>query len=94
MKTRQASGLSLDIPDVGPGAYLLDALFQAGPTIHTGAGDVPLDWPNISSFAEFTGAIAEPWEAKALRDMSVSYLVGRNAGVDGLSIPPSEWEDD
>lgn len=90
----KAQGRPLGIPALGPGAYLLDALFQAGPTQATGMGDAPLDWANIAAFAGFTGAIAEPWEGKALKDMSAAYLHGRNAGADGLSIEPRLWEAD
>lgn len=87
-------GQPLDIPDVGPGAYLLADLFNAGPVKHTAMGDEPRDWDGFRAFAECIGAVLEPWEFKALVDMSLAYLIGRNAGSDGLSIPPSEWEED
>lgn len=93
MQNRQEQGIPLDVPDVGPGGYLIAAMFNAGPTLVGAEGDRALDWPAVAAFAGFTGAISEPWEARALIDMSRAYLTGRTAGADGLSLPPAEWED-
>lgn len=87
-----AAGVPLGIPDVGPGQYLLNALFDMGPTICGAFGETAVDWPTLTSFAQCTDVPFEAWELRALKDMSARYLEGRRAGADHNSIPPIEWE--
>ena len=80
-------GREYDVPDI-PGAYLLDALMECGPTQISGGVDVPLSWSEILAYAQATMTIAEPWEMQALARLSREYLIGRTEGEHPLSIAP------
>ena len=73
---------------MGPGYYLVLALFAAGPTLPTPMGETPLDWPTILAYSRATGTVIEAWEMQALRDMSRAYMAGQKRGTDVLSKPP------
>jgi hypothetical protein len=72
--------------------YMMAALFEAGPSMAGSMGDVPLDWQNAVAFARGYQSIEEPWEIKALVDMSAAYVSARAAGTDVLAISPVEQE--
>jgi hypothetical protein len=78
----------MEIPDAGDMAYLLEMLFEAGPTVATPMGDTPLGWSDLRAYAEMTGTDLDPWEARTLREMSAAYLAERENGKHLLSIPP------
>ena len=80
------------MPDVGAGAYLIEALFEAGPTLHDSMGEKPLGWLDLDAYGRATQAITEPWEYRALRDMSRAYLGERQAGVEPLAIAPADQD--
>lgn len=86
MHMRRAKGEPLGLPDVPGGDYLIEALFQAGPTVATPAGEAPLSWLDLWAFAQATGAVSESWEIQALRDMSRSYLHERLIGTEPLAM--------
>jgi hypothetical protein len=69
-------------------AYLVETLFEAGPTIATPMGETPLGWADLRAYVEMTATDLDPWEARALRQMSAAYLAERESGKDVLSIPP------
>lgn len=57
-------------------------------------GPVPIEWIDLHAYAQLSGAISEPWEAKALIAMSRHYLRGLTEGQDIMSIPPDERDDE
>lgn len=76
--------------ELSAGQYLADALLDLGCIARDGMdGEQVLDWPVLWAYGQATGAIAEPWEYTALRDMSRAYLTGRIEGADPLSMPPA-----
>lgn len=81
----------LGLPDLEAGQYLVIALLDAGPTTFDAMGERPLSWPDLAAYATATGQW-EPWELKALRDMSRAYLAGKQAGVDPLAVAPVDQE--
>ncbi len=82
------AGRDIEVPDAGDMAYLIEALFDAGPTVRTPKGEAPLGWRDLHAYDQMTRADLDPWEARALRDLSAAYLAERNNGRDLLSIPP------
>lgn len=87
------AGRDLEIPDAGDLTYLLHMFFDAGPAVQTPMGDAPLGWSDIRAYAKLTWTDLEPWEARALHDLSATYLVERQRGEKPLSIPPSRRDD-
>jgi hypothetical protein len=53
-------------------------------------GELPLDWPAAWAYGQATGAISEPWEYRAIVDMSRAYLSAKIAGINALAMPPVE----
>jgi hypothetical protein len=80
----------VDIPE---GQYLIDALIECGVSdFSSGAGEVPLSWSEVWAYAQATRAISEPWECRALIDMSRAFVRGRKEGESPLCIAPMERE--
>lgn len=74
------------------GEYLLDALFNVGPTDYRGGEEAPISWSELVAYAKGTGDISEPWELRAVMSMSRAYFrakMDRNIH----SIPPVEREE-
>lgn len=78
------------IPDLGPVKYLLELLFEVGPVGAGGFGVMALPWVEIKAFADATGSITEPWEFRAISQMSRAYVTGLREGENPLCIPPAE----
>lgn len=73
------------------GQYLLDALLEAGPSYRDALGsERSLGWSEIHVYQMASQAITEPWEARALIDMSRAYLKGKIIGTDPLGMEPME----
>lgn len=78
-------------PKIQHGHHLINALFEVGPTKHGAmGGEEPVGWLDVDAYARLTEEITEPWEARALIEMSRAYLNGKRSGTDVLSIPPLE----
>lgn len=89
----QRMGEDFALPDIEAGAYLIDALMEAGPTLaHPMGGEMPLDWPTVAAYGQVMQTVSDPWEYKALIDMSRAYLAARIAGKSPLAMPPIEQE--
>lgn len=84
----EKEGREPNLPDLDHGGWLLDAFFEAGAYVESGMGRLPLDWPNLLAFSQATGAISEPWEYRALMQMSRAYLEEIEVGKNPLSIEP------
>jgi hypothetical protein len=63
--------------------YLLDAFLECGVSdVSSGMGETPLTWREVWAYAQATRAISEPWEFRALIDMSRAFVRARKAGED------------
>ncbi|MFY0682619.1 MAG: hypothetical protein JXR13_18750 [Thalassovita sp.] len=72
------------------GAYLLEALFLAGPTKAGPMGDLPLEWMDLYAFAQCTEDVTEAWELKALHKMSDAYHSAQERGKNPFAKSPVE----
>lgn len=89
----------MGVPDPEGAQYLLDALFEVGPTKPGEYGEIPIGWTDIAAYKAATGAISERWEMTTLRQMSMSYMRGKQHGEDVMNDPPEpdpliEMDDD
>ncbi len=84
-----AEGIEADLR----GMYLLDALFEAGPTEFASGEEKPISWGELVSYADATGQISEPWEFRAVMGMSRAYFRAKVRGKDVHAIPPVELEE-
>jgi len=60
--------------------YLLDALFEVGPTEWRGEQELPISWTELTSYASATGDLSEPWEFRAVMGMSRAYFRAKVQG--------------
>jgi len=81
-------GIETDLP----GMYLLDALFEVGPTEWRGDQELPISWTELTSYASATGDLSEPWEFRAVMGMSRAYFRAKVRGKDVHAIPPVELD--
>ena len=71
-----------------PGEYLLDALFDVGPTEWRGEQEGPIRWTELQAYGQATQSITEPWEFRAVMNMSKAYFQGKTEGKDVHCIAP------
>lgn len=57
-----------------PAEYLTDWLFEIGPTIPTGMGEVPLTFGDLAAWQDVMGIELEPWEARLLKSLSGDFV--------------------
>lgn len=89
----QKLGKPLGLPGLDGGEYLLSALFEAGPSeYHATGGEIGLTWLTLDAYARSTGTLSEPWEFRALREMSAAYIKAKNEGANIFCIPPTEQD--
>lgn len=62
------------MPAIEWGNYILDFLFEVGPTMAVGMGSAPLTFAEIEAWQRMVGIELSPFEAKLLRSLSVAYL--------------------
>lgn len=63
-----------DMPEVEAGAYLLNYLWEIGPTMSAGGYPGPITHEEIAAWSSLTGIELEPWESRFIRKLSVEYL--------------------
>jgi hypothetical protein len=79
------------MPPLDWGDYLVEYLFEIGPTLPTGMGSAPLTPPVIESAQRLLGIEFQPWEARLLLRLSREYLAeSLKATKDGC---PPPWVD-
>jgi hypothetical protein len=62
-------------PDPGPLAYLGEWLFEVGPVISQGPGQIrPISWTDIKAWSDLSGITPDPNESRAMLDLSRAYL--------------------
>lgn len=55
--------------------YLLDYLWEVGPTMAAGMGSGPITHQELQAWQALTGIELKPWENKFLRMLSIEFLV-------------------
>lgn len=73
-------------PDVEQGQYLIDILFQVGPT----KGEMPLCEGDLEPWERRRGIELMPWQADLLVDLSRTYMVESHAARETAALCP--WE--
>lgn len=80
------------MPDIAGVEYLLDMMAQEGLgwcSFDQMGGAQPVSWSEIRAFSQGAGLDLEPWEAKQLRAMSVSYVNGMARGREPMKVSPA-----
>lgn len=62
------------MPSIAAGQYLLDLLWEMGPTMPGGMSAGPVTHTEIVAWCALTGIQLEPWEARCVRRLSVAHL--------------------
>lgn len=65
-----------------PVEYIVDWLFEIGPSIAGSMGEAPIGWPDIAAWQELTGIEPDAWEARTLRRLSKAYVAQRHRSED------------
>lgn len=73
-------------PDI-PGQYLMQALWDVGPSRWVDGTEYAVLWSEIAAYARITHKIVEPWELNAVMSMSKAYVAEKSAR-DVLRIAP------
>lgn len=74
---REALRLSktpIEMPPLEWGSYLVDYLFEFGPTVAVGMGNGPVTGVELLAWQELLNIDFQPWEARLLRRLSSEYL--------------------
>jgi hypothetical protein len=71
---RKSDDYQPDMPPLDGGDYLIGDLWEAGPTLAGAMGAGPLTFCEIHHWQESVGIKLNPWEARALRRLSIVYL--------------------
>lgn len=82
----EARGIDWD----APGHYLLQALWDVGPSRFEGGAELPITWAELAAYASVSDVRFEMWELRAVMDMSKAYVAERIAGSDPFRIAPAE----
>lgn len=67
--------IAADVPIVRAAEYLVGYLFEIGPTMPGGMGDVSLTHGELRAWMMNVGIGLSPWESRTLRRLSRDYLV-------------------
>ncbi len=78
-------------PDV-PGKYLMQALWDVGPSRFDGTIETAIGWQDLAAYAKVMGTLSEPWEINAVMQMSKAYVREKTTSTDPLSIAPVDRE--
>lgn len=85
------SGGIPDLPPVPPPLqFLIEYLFDAGPTSPSGTGSVALTWADLEAWQRGTGVSLPPWTARLLRKLSSEYLQQSTLAIHHDAPPP--WD--
>lgn len=68
--------------------YLVLLFYELGKCESGVNGATPISWQELQAWLSLSKYELEPWETKVIRDMSISYCNGVNAGRDVNSDPP------
>lgn len=90
---RLKDGVEPDLPALDRElAFLVNYLFDAGPTSAAGQRGAPLTWADLQAWQESVGITLPPWQLRLLRRLSGEYL-SESLTADAWDAPPP-WERD
>lgn len=84
----QRDGITMPMPEIDAGQYLLDWLFEIGPTTPMGMSSAPIAWGEIHDWQQQQGVDLKPWESRLLRKLSCEYLSESHEARDPNRPPP------
>lgn len=80
------------MPPLGAGAYLVEILFEVGPSKPIGmGGNCAIDEVDLAAWMANQQVNLNPWEAKTVRQLSREYAAMLNEAVEPNTPPP--WVD-
>jgi ribosome recycling factor len=80
------------MPPLGGGAYLIEILFEVGPSKPTGmGGSAPIDDVDLAAWMANQNVRLKPWEAQTIRKISREYAAMLSEAVEPNTPPP--WVD-
>lgn len=80
------------MPPLGAGAYLVEILFEVGPSRPTGmGGHTPISDLELAAWMANQHVSLNPWEAKTVRQLSREYAAMLSEAVEPNTPPP--WVD-
>lgn len=81
-------GWRIEMPEVVCGEYLVEYLFQFGPTLAAGMGLGPVTFQEMRAWQDMAGIKLQPWEAALLRRLSGEYADEAHKAVKRDRPPP------
>ena len=78
----------LPLPPLECGRYLIDLLGEAGTTMTTGMGTIPLSYQEISAWLQLSQRDLLWWEIQTIKEMSRAYTAELNNSTDADSEMP------
>lgn len=84
-------GIEPDMPPLEWGAYLVEYLFELGPTMAAGMGASPLMPSELHAAQQLLGIQFQPGEARLLLRLSRDYLAESHRATEHNCEPP--WDD-
>lgn len=84
----EREGIEPEMPEIEWGGYLVDYLWEVGPTEPAGMGSAKLSPPAIESWQRQTGITLQPWEFRLLRRLSAEYANEQAQASDPKRPPP------
>jgi hypothetical protein len=79
------------MPPLEWGDYLIEYLFELGPTMPAGMGSGPLTPSEIEAAQRLLGVQFQPWEARLLMRLSREYLGESHKATEQNA--PAPWQD-
>lgn len=76
------------MPPAGAAGYLLEYLYDIGPTLAAGMGDGPITQGEIAAYQANMGLHLDSWEVGMLRQLSIAHLNQSHLATDPACKPP------
>ena len=86
-KGRHSDDYAPDMPPIDA-RYLIDYLYEVGPTVGGPMGECPLTHAELRAWQDNVGIEVQPWEARFLRRLSIEYLTQAQAATKPQCPPP------
>lgn len=71
-----------------PAPHIIQRLLEIGLAEAAGMGTGPVSWQAIDAWANRTGIILSPWEARLIRSLSVAYVAEGRVAESETCPPP------
>lgn len=75
-------------PEIAAGAHLVGYLYEIGPTLSGGMGDIAITHTELRAWQDNVGIELQPWEVQLLRTLSAAYLDQLHKATDPNCKPP------